>query len=200
MDIVLARASNGGQAVDFIKKNDGGSEALGLVEKKAQLPLCLTEPLGEHIAALAHEESNLSISFVAGACKSTRHRGLACARGPVKNNSSGHLHTEILEKVWVQKRQKDHFFERMDIAAKLVNCNSETHERTHTKLQTHPSSPATVEKSILGSTDTGQMSAFNALSRPAPPRWGPRPGWEERRRRVASWSLPLLVEEEDSRS
>jgi len=89
----------------------------------------------------------------------------------MEENSLGDLNTKILEKVGVKQRQEHHLFESVHVSTQTSMVNIEETKA----IQTHPSRPATVEKSILGSTNTGQMSAFSALSLSAPPRWGPRP-------------------------
>jgi hypothetical protein len=88
----------------------------------------------------------------------------------MEENSLGDLDTKILEKVGVKQRQEHHFFESVHVSARNSIVNIDEAEA----IQTHPSRPATVEKSILGSTNTGHMSALSALSRSAPPRCGPR--------------------------
>lgn len=125
--VVLARTADRRQTVNFIEEYDGGSEALGLVEQQAQLPLRLPEPLGQHVATLAHEERHLPVRFVACAGQSSRHRRLSRAWRPVEQYSPRHLHSEILKQVWVQQWQENHLLERVDVAAMRVRSGGEQH-------------------------------------------------------------------------
>lgn len=94
----------GGNRVNLIDEDDGGRVLLSLLEGLAQIRLRLTSHLGHDLGAVDQEEEGTSLVG-----DGASHQSLTSTRGAIKQDTTGRLDTNGLEKLRMPEGQFNHF-------------------------------------------------------------------------------------------
>ena len=118
--VLLARAHRR-KPVDLVEEDNARLRLFRLVEQEAQLPLRLTDPLGEAVGALAHEEADRLLGRRAARGERAGHKRLTRTRRSVEQDATRRRHTKSLEHLGVQKRQAHHLLELLHVLVQTAH-------------------------------------------------------------------------------
>jgi hypothetical protein len=103
LDLTVRLLTLGGDGVDLVDVDKGGRVILGFLERLSQVRLRLTSHLGHDLGTIDKEEEGTSLVG-----DSSSHQSLTGTRGSVKQNTSGRLNTNRLEKLGMSERKLNH--------------------------------------------------------------------------------------------